>query len=379
MTRRRSCDGRHQTVGLNRFQNALLRPHPHQQGPRVSLRLRMSFENASVTKGLMMGSALSSICVGMFDVKHYFHLQLVPHISRHHQFWRLVTHNLAFVNSSDLFLALLVFYNVGIHVERQFGSVKYASYAVVTLIMGTLLEFIALLLFHRVGLQQIAMGPSLLTFSLLYQYSRIVPAVYTYKIFGVSLSSKSLNYFLGLQLAISRLPASAAVALIGILTGQIYRSDLAGLKSYRLSPRIVRFAQTFLLPLVGSLRPPRRSNRALPDDGSTSSSRPTVAPASRENDEVITTARRTPRSARFRQEPDTPNPGSVGAGPGSTASSGGGAPNTSVMREWVNELTGRAERANAGVRVPSEDEIAQAVGIFPDLDREVIIAALQRR
>jgi hypothetical protein len=56
----------------------------------------MSFENASVTKGrvvfcalrvktdrtviivgLMVGSALASIGVGMFDVKHYFHLQVL--------------------------------------------------------------------------------------------------------------------------------------------------------------------------------------------------------------------------------------------------------------------------------------------------------------
>lgn len=45
----------------------------------------MSFENAPVTKGLMVGLGLTSILVGLFDVKHYFHLQLVPHLSRHFQ------------------------------------------------------------------------------------------------------------------------------------------------------------------------------------------------------------------------------------------------------------------------------------------------------
>ncbi len=63
----------------------------------------MSFEHASVTKGmskragcddcltelcvpgLMFGFALSSIAAGIFDLKHYLNLQLVPHISRHHQ------------------------------------------------------------------------------------------------------------------------------------------------------------------------------------------------------------------------------------------------------------------------------------------------------
>ncbi|KAG2013193.1 hypothetical protein CC2G_010128 [Coprinopsis cinerea AmutBmut pab1-1] len=321
----------------------------------------MSFEHASVTKGLIMASALTSILVGVFDVKHYFHLQFVPHISRHHQYWRLLTHNLAFVNSSDLFLGIVIFGTIGVEVERRFGSVKFASFAIVTLLVGTLLEFIALILFHQVGLNHIALGPSLLAFSTLYQYSRIIPTVYTFKIFGVPLNSKTFNYFLGFQLAISRLPGSATVAAIGVLTGQIYRSDLAGLKSYRISPSTIRFAEKFLAPLVGSLRAPRRTNRALPDDMGSRPWAGLAAPA----DEIITTARPSAPSdttaARNRPSADAP-----------TANS------TSMMREWVNELTGRSENTSAGVRAPSEAEIAQLTSMFPDLDREVVIAALQR-
>lgn len=43
------------------------------------------------------------------------------------------------------------------------------------------------------------MGPSTLLFSILYQYYRIVPQVYTYRIFGVPLNNKSVLYFLALQ------------------------------------------------------------------------------------------------------------------------------------------------------------------------------------
>jgi hypothetical protein len=51
------------------------------------------------------------------------------------------------------------------------------------------------------------------------------------------------------------------------------------------------------------------------------------------------------------------------------------------VREWVNELTGRAERAQStGIRrVPPEIEIAQLLSMFPDLQRDVVVAALQRR
>jgi hypothetical protein len=49
------------------------------------------------------------------------------------------------------------------------------------------------------------------------------------------------------------------------------------------------------------------------------------------------------------------------------------------MREWVDELTGRVDRANAGLRVPTDTEITQLTSMFPTLEREVVVGALQRR
>lgn len=72
-------------------------------------------------------------------------------------------------------------------------------------LLATVLEFLALILFHRVGLNHIAMGPCALLFSLLYQYSRLVPAAYNYRIFGVPLNNKSLMYLLALQVCISHI------------------------------------------------------------------------------------------------------------------------------------------------------------------------------
>ena len=145
-----------------------------------------------------------------------------------------------------------------------------------------------------------------------------------------------------------------------MLTGQIYRSDLAGLNTYRLPPPVIRFAERFLSPLIGSLRPPRRSNRALPDD--IRAGVPRNAP-SEPNEDVVTTT----------QPP----------GPSGTAATAGDVPQPrhgpSVMREWVDELTGRADRANAGLRVPTESEINHLTAMFPTLEREVVIGALQRR
>ncbi|KIM76387.1 hypothetical protein PILCRDRAFT_98745 [Piloderma croceum F 1598] len=317
----------------------------------------MSFEHAPVSKGLMLTCAATSIIAGIFDVKHYLHLQLIPHISRHYQYWRLFAHHLAFSNSSDLLVAELILWNVGVHIERQFGSIKYASFAVVSTLLATIFEFVGLLLFHRIGLNHISSGPSSLVFSILYQYFRIVPSAYQFRIFGVHLSNKTFMYILASQLVLGHLPGSAASAIIGILTGQIYRSELANLKAYRISPAVVGFSTRFLLPLIGSTRPPRRLNRALPDEARTILDQ-------EENEEVITTARPSATASEPRGRTGGPATGGTGG---------------SVVREWVNELTGRTERENAGIRVPNEAEITQLTSMFPDLPRQTVIGALQRR
>ncbi|KAG6891319.1 hypothetical protein C0992_009200 [Termitomyces sp. T32_za158] len=321
-----------------------------------------------------MAYALSSILVGLFDVKHYFHLQLVPHLSRHHQYWRLPLHHLAFSSSSDLFIAQLVLFSAAVHVERRFGSLKFAvgpppitmtptnrpqSFTLVSTALASLLELASLILFHPAGLNTIPTGPTALVFSILYQYSRIVPATYTYRVFGLPLNNKSLLYLLAAQTALSRPPGSLAIAAIGILAGSIYRSDLATLKSYRLPPLVVHLATRFLLPLVGALRPPRRSNRALPDDVRARAS--TAGEGEGEGEEVVTTAR-----------PAPPAPSDTNNDNDSPAA----APSGSVMREWVDELT-RAVPV-PGIRVPSEDEIRQLTTMFPDVQRDVVVAALQR-
>jgi hypothetical protein len=154
----------------------------------------------------------------------------------------------------------------------------------------------------------------------------------------------------------SRLPGSGAVAVIGIITGQIYRSDIAGFNTYRLPPSIIRFSTRFVLPLIGSLRAPRRTNRALPDETRNAGTTPEASP---HNEEVITTA----RSPRL----------------GATSRTHDNANSESVMREWVNELTGRADRANAGLRIPTDTEITHLTSMFPSMEREVVVGALQRR
>ncbi|EJD01385.1 uncharacterized protein FOMMEDRAFT_88708 [Fomitiporia mediterranea MF3/22] len=324
----------------------------------------MSFQHAAISKGLMISCAVTSIAASIFDVKHYLHLQLFPHLTKHHQYWRLLVHHLAFTNSSELLLAEILLYNVSVPIERMFGSSKFAAFSVSSVLTATILEFGSLIAFNRLGLNVLPSGPITLVFSILYQFSRLVPRAYTFRIFGLTVTNKIFIYILALQLAISQPPGSLVSSLIGIVAGQLYRSDVLGLKTFRVPPTVRRLASRYLLPLIGSTKPPRLSNRAFPEDSHRL--RRTPAQRSQENTEVVTTA---------------PTPSSEDQADAQAASqpAGTGPARQSVMREWVDELTGRTERAAAGLRVPSEGEINQLTSMFPDLRREDIVGALQRR
>lgn len=156
------------------------------------------------------------------------------------------------------------------------------------------------------------------------------------------------------------------VAIIGVIAGQLYRSDIANFNTYRLSQPVVALSRSFLLPWVGSLRAPRRSTRAFPENIHSHQAR-LVALG---NDEVVTTS----RSATQGSPPGIRNvDANVDVGNSVTIS------RSSVMREWVDELTGRADRISSGMQVPTEAEISQLTTMFPAVGQEVVVRALQGR
>ena len=70
--------------------------------PSFGFYLQMSFHNGPITKGativnrrecsnvsdiiaLMIGIGVNSLVSGAFQYRHFFRLQLVPHITKHHQ------------------------------------------------------------------------------------------------------------------------------------------------------------------------------------------------------------------------------------------------------------------------------------------------------
>ncbi|TFY67654.1 hypothetical protein EVJ58_g1506 [Rhodofomes roseus] len=252
----------------------------------------MSFEHAPVTKGLMLGIALGSIAIGIFDLKHYTHLQLVPHISQYHQYWRLFTHHLVCANSSDLFLVELLLYYVSVRIERTFGSVKFASFLMITMLVSTISTFLTLLILHAFRFlgnvfNVVPSSPIAIVFSILYQYTRLVPEAYQVKVFGLDLNDKVWVYILAAQLTISQFPRTLVPTLVGLHAGYLYRSDILQLKSWRIPHRVLTFCEVWVNPWLGEGTVVRRTNRVLPE---ARPRRHTETPQVNE-EEVVTTAR----------------------------------------------------------------------------------------
>lgn len=254
------------------------------------------FANAPVTKGVLIALAVGSVCASLFQLKPFVHLQIHPHLDTHHQYYRPLVQHVAFTNSSELFLALLLFYNAGVKVERTFGTYKYASFLAVTTVIFTAVQFVVLaacsLLFLRVdpaqesGLEKEVerswvvlgrspAGPWGPLFAVLFQYHRVIPYVWSMRVEQLELSDKAIEvYSLAALLAVSQGTSSVFVAVLGVMVSAAYRSKrgpMRRLHKYRLPVRVYRILAFLLSPVVGEIRRPQRSWRVERPD------RPTLA------------------------------------------------------------------------------------------------------
>ncbi|KAI9498577.1 hypothetical protein BDB00DRAFT_391450 [Zychaea mexicana] len=299
------------------------------------------FYNVPTTKLLILFVGTCSVLASILDLKPIFHLQLSPHVTLHHQFWRLLTSHCAFTNSGELFFGLLIIYSMRI-IERQYGSAKYAAFLFITLWVSTFLELGALVSGAKLGFRRIPGGPYALVFSMLYQYHRIIPATYRFRIFGATLNDKMFLYAPALQMMISQSFATIVPCICGMMAGALYRSDVGNVKKWRF-PRYVRNAASRVSDASLASGPIPRSSTTMP----------TTARSS----EILTTA----ANLRNRRS----NAGTNNARARAT--------NTADVREYIDTLTGRG--ASAEVQPPPEEDVQILMSMFPDHPRETIMRA----
>ncbi|KAL8279903.1 hypothetical protein RQP46_007753 [Phenoliferia psychrophenolica] len=318
----------------------------------------ISFAGAPVSKGLILGVGLLTVLAAASSRAYLFDVPLSPHLSRDHQLWRLAAHHFAFANSSELFLATVLLFNTSIPVERTFGSRKYGSFLVVVLGLATLMETLALLLGSRFGFTKIPAGPFAVSFAILYQYTRLVPSSFHWKVFGIEITSNLGQYFIASQLISSQPPSTIIVSLIGAFSSYLYRSDFLSLRQYRLSPRLTLLFVRFFSPLLGVTSTPRRSNVATYGHVEPRATNSLGFP-----------------SATFGATRVAPVPAAAAATTGVTMNPGTAAAQRRAQGQAiVQQLTTSFAGAQ---RSPTEEQITHLTAMFPDRSREVVIAALQ--
>ncbi|PNS16676.1 hypothetical protein CAC42_4640 [Sphaceloma murrayae] len=211
--------------------------------------LASGFSNAPISRTLLVCVVVSSILASLTDTKYYFWIAVKPHLRDYHQWWRLLTWQACYTNSTEVLFAAMTLYQLRI-IERLWGTRKFGSFLLSTLPYTTLLPPLLLaLLFRPLSFSRInylPAGPTPIIFALLAQYHAAIPHLYKYQVSAspssadafpstFMLTSKSTSYLLPAQLALSQFPGSAIGAAVGWFVGYAYRRELLpGAAAWRL-------------------------------------------------------------------------------------------------------------------------------------------------
>ncbi|KAF9741276.1 hypothetical protein PMIN06_002065 [Paraphaeosphaeria minitans] len=213
------------------------------------------FTNAPVSQFLVFGLVIGALVASLTDTRYYIHIQVVPHIWKYGQFWRFLTWQICFTNSTEVLFAAVSLYNLRV-IERLWGSRKFASFLLATLPYTTLLPpFILTFILRPLTfghLNFLPAGPTPIIFALLANYYAAIPYTYRYKIApyssappaassslpnaaqtatsiwakSITFTSKATTYLPPLQLALSQFPGSLLGAAVGWAIGTAYRRDV---------------------------------------------------------------------------------------------------------------------------------------------------------
>lgn len=83
------------------------------------------FTNAPVSKALIVAVVLFSFLATLTDTKYFVWIEVRPHLLDYWQFWRLLTWQLCYTNSTEVLFASMALYQLRV-LERLWGSRKFA-------------------------------------------------------------------------------------------------------------------------------------------------------------------------------------------------------------------------------------------------------------
>lgn len=86
--------------------------------------LTSGFPSAPITRLLVFSTIALAFAASLTDTKAFLPLSLRPHIWDYHQYWRLLTWQAAYLNSTEVLFAAMTFYQLRV-IERLWGTRKF--------------------------------------------------------------------------------------------------------------------------------------------------------------------------------------------------------------------------------------------------------------
>ena len=213
------------------------------------------FYGAPVTKGLC------ALTLGSYSILNWIGRKTKPSLTMKHitSPVHLMSSTILFSSFGEVICGLFLLYTFR-QLERKMGSIKFASYTILSATLGLTIQLAFLVCFSP---RRLTSGPLPIICSLLIPFFAHIPKLSPryFSILGVDFSDKTFTYLLALQLLLNDGMSSFASGLSGFLVGVVYSAEVLPLHSWRVPSFISTGASRFIMPWLGSSAPWARDAR----------------------------------------------------------------------------------------------------------------------
>ncbi|KAF3187889.1 hypothetical protein TWF225_004103 [Orbilia oligospora] len=212
------------------------------------------FTHTPISQFFVYYLVIAAVLISVSDYKYLFHIQIIPHLWRWGQWWRVLIWQFSYANTGEVLFASLAVYTLRV-VERLWGSRKFASFITYNLIFTSLITpFLLAIIFRPLTLWRmnyLPPGPTPLIFAILAQFHATIPSTYKFRLLlpispsppppeatpslqvareesepSITLSDKFYVYIVAAQLAVSQFPGSLVGAAVGWIAGYAWRAEV---------------------------------------------------------------------------------------------------------------------------------------------------------
>ncbi|KAH9514642.1 Ubiquitin-associated domain-containing protein 2 [Bulinus truncatus] len=197
------------------------------------------FYGAPVTKFILCHTFITYLLF-TFPLQHFHHLfHYNQDVFTKQQLKRMLFSKLVFLDLPDLISTSLLIYNFRMF-ERRFGSRKFVSHLLATVLLGSLLELMVFAVLNRleIRLGEMPTGLYSLVFPLYVPFYCTVPRVAIMTLMGVPVAGKTVNYILGLQVASSGIE-NLLVASCALVSGILWRVNFLKVQNFLQVPKLI--------------------------------------------------------------------------------------------------------------------------------------------